>query len=98
MKRLNRLTLKYIGRNKLRTAMTIFAISLSSFVIFSIFTIGLSIDYSKKRTEYEATGPYDAVYVLNVDSALKLNSIMQGTEEGESKTSDYPKLSITVFI
>ena len=98
MKRLNRLTLKYIGRNKLRTAMTIFAISLSSFVIFSIFTIGLSIDYSKKRTEYEATGPYDAVYVLNVDSALKLNSIMQGTEEGESKTSDYPKLSKTVFM
>ena len=33
-----------------------------------------------------------------MDSALKLNSIMQGTEEGESKTSDYPKLSKTVFM
>lgn len=92
MNRLNDLTFKYIGKNKLRTAMTIFTIIISTFVIFSIFCIGFSIDYSKKLSEYEATGPYDAVYVLDDSSAEKLYRASQG------KTDDIPNLGKLFFL
>ena len=92
MNRLNDLTFKYIGKNKLRTAMTIFTIIISTFVIFSIFCIGFSIDYSKKLSEYEATGSYDAVYVLDDSSAEKLYRASQG------KTDDIPNLGKLFFL
>ena len=98
MKRLSELIFKYIGRNKIRTAMTIFAIIISTFVIFSIFTIGLSIDYSKKMTDYEVSGSYDAVYVLNKENAEKLYSIVYGSDADTADARELPRLSNAVFM
>ena len=59
MKSLRGLVVRYIWKNKLRAAMTIVAVSISAFVIFTLFSFGLGIGYNKRVNQYERTGPWE---------------------------------------
>ena len=90
MKSLRGLVVRYIWKNKLRAAMTIVAISISAFVIFTLFSFGLGIGYNKRVNQYERTGPWDAQYRVSKERAEEFLKLKKG--EATSLSDDGCKL------
>ena len=77
MKSLKGLVFRYIWKNKLRTTMTIVAITIASFIIFGLFSFGYNINYNIYANAYELEGKWDARYYVDKDTAkefLKLKN------------------------
>ncbi|SCW34401.1 ABC-type transport system, involved in lipoprotein release, permease component [Eubacterium ruminantium] len=72
MKSLKGLVFRYIWKNKLRTTMTIVAITIASFIIFGLFLLGYNINYNIYANAYELEGKWDASYVVDKETAREL--------------------------
>ena len=72
MKSLKGLAFRYIWKNKLRTTMTIVAITIASFIIFGLFLLGYNINYNIYANAYELEGKWDASYVVDKETAREL--------------------------
>ena len=87
MKSLRGLVFRYIWKNKLRAAMTIVAVSISAFAIFTIFSFGLGIGYNKRLNQYKSEGSWDAAYLISKGTAEEFLKLKKGEPSDVSDKS-----------
>lgn len=78
MKSLRGLVLRYIWKNKIRTVMTIIAVAISAFIIFTIFSFGKNILHNQKVNAYRDEGGWDASYIVSRETAGELLKLKGG--------------------